>query len=98
MNIQTVNLSANDVLEHLNLKLPAQCTVEAGELDTICINAPTYKLGYIVTLNMNSVVGYNFTVHEFQLNLETGFDYEHDDSFDSYNEVLNYIKRRVELF
>ena len=30
MNIQTVNLSANDVLEHLNLKLPAQCTVEAG--------------------------------------------------------------------
>ena len=98
MNIQTVNLSAKDVLEHLNLKLPAQCTVEAGELNTICINSPTYKLGYIVTLNMNSVVGYNFTVHEYQLNLDTGFEYEQDDSFNSYDEVLNYIERRVELF
>ena len=98
MSTQTVNLSANDVLEHLNLKLPAQWTVEAGELDTVCIDTPTYELGYIVTLNIDSFKGYSFTVHEFQINRESGFDYEQDDSFLTYDEVLNYIERQIECF
>ena len=98
MNMQTVNLSANDVLEHLNLKLPAQCTVEAGELDTICINSPTYELGYIVTLNMNSVVGYNFTVHEFVDQKQAERDYENTDEFLTYDEALAHIRARVDMF
>ena len=96
--MKSVNLSANEVLEHLNLCVPTNWTAEAGELDTVCIATPTYELGYIVTLNINNFSGYSFIVHEFQFNRESGFDYEQDDSFLTYDEVLNYIERRIECF
>ena len=99
MSIQTVNISCNEVKEQLALgKLPAGWTVDANDQDTLCINTPTYELGYIVTLNIDSFKGYSFTVHEFQFNRESGFDYEQDDSFLTYDEVLDYIARRIKRF
>ena len=99
MSIQTVNISCNEVKEQLALgKLPAGWTVDANEQDTLCINTPTCELGYIVTLNINPFSGYSFTVHEFQFNRESGFDYEQDDTFLTYDEVLNYLERRIECF
>ncbi len=95
---KTVNLSAQNVIDDLNLTLPSGWSSEAGELDTVCINNSLYEVGYIVTLNIDSFKGYSFTVHEFQLNLDTGFDYEQTDSFLTYDEVLDYLARRIECF
>lgn len=95
MGTQTVNLSANEVLEQLNLKLPAQWTVEAGELDAVCINHPAVELGYIVQLVMCDNAGYSFQVVESQFDTESGKDYEDIDSFLRYEEALAHIRRRV---
>ena len=95
---KTVNISAQQVLDDLELKLPEGYTSEAGELDTVCINTPSYELGWIVQLVMNDFAGYSFQVHEFQLNKVTGIDYEQDDTFLGYDEALDYIARRLEMF
>ncbi len=95
MSIQTVNLSAQSVLDHLDLKLPATVTSEAGELDVVCLNYPGWEVGYIVTLNMCSNAGYSFTVQEFVMDKETGEDSEDSNNFLTYDEVLNYIRNCV---
>lgn len=96
--MQTVNLSARDVLEQLNLVLPARWTTEAGELDVVCVNTPDFELGWIVTLNMCPFKGNSFTVHEFASDKEFGNDHESDDEFLNYDEALNHIRNRVEHF
>lgn len=98
MSNQTVNLSATDVLEHLNLTLPARWTSSASELDVVCIDTPANELGWIVTLNMDSFKGNSFTVHEFASDKEFGNDHESDDEFLTYDEVLSHIRDRVDLF
>lgn len=96
MASKAINISAQNVLDDLNLTLPAQWTVEAGELDTVCINHPAVELGYIVQLVMDDCAGNSFLVLEYQLDTETGRDYECDDSFLRYEEALAHIRRRVD--
>lgn len=96
--MQTVNLSANEVLEHLKLWVPTNWTAEAGELDVVCVNSPKVELGWIVTLNICPCKGYNFTVHEFVLDVESGKDTECDDEFLTYDEALNHIRNRFTQF
>lgn len=96
--MQTVNLSANEVLEHLNLCVPTNWTVEAGELDVVCVNTPEMELSWLVTLNMNPFKGNSFTVHEFASDKEFGNDHESDDEFLTYDEALSHIRNRVEHF
>ena len=43
---KTVNLSANEVLEHLNITLPASWSAEANEIDTVCFDHKDVGLGY----------------------------------------------------
>lgn len=96
--MQTVNLSANEVLEHLNITLPASWTAEANEIDTVCFDHKDVGLGYIVTLNICPCKGYSFTVHEFVLDVESGKDTECDDEFLTYDEALNHIRNRFTQF
>lgn len=102
MSKQTVNLSANEVLEQLGLgPLPCGWTKDVGELDTVCVDSPEYALGYIVTLNIRNIDGkpaYDFTVHEFCELKETGKDYEYDNTFSDYEQALYYIVCRIEGF
>lgn len=95
MASKAVNISAQNVVDDLNLVLPSPWTVEAGELDTVCINHPAVELGYIVQLVMCDNAGYSFQVAEFQFDTESGKDYEDNDSFLRYDEALAYIRRRV---
>lgn len=98
MSIQTVNISCNEVKEQLALgKLPSGWEVEAGELDVLCINTPKFELGYIVTLNIRDKA-YDFTVHEFAMDRESGIDSEDDNTFGDYEGALDHIARRVEFY
>lgn len=96
--MQTVNLSANEVLQHLNLELPARWTKEANEIDVVCVNTPDFELGFIVTLNMCPCKGNSFTVHEFAQSLETGHDHEETRDFLTYNEVLKHLDERIDAY
>lgn len=96
--MQTVNLSANEVLEHLNIKLAAGWTHEANEIDTVCFDHKDVGLGYIVTLNICPCKGYNFTVHEFNDQKQADREYENTDEFLTYNEALTHIRARVDMF
>lgn len=98
MSIQTVNLSAKDVLEHLNLTLPAGWTYEAGELDVVCINSPEYEIGYIVTLNSDSFKGYSFSVYEIIDAIYKDAHNESNNDFLTYDEVLNFIRTKVDAY
>lgn len=96
--MQTVNLSANEVLEHLNIKLPVSWTSEANEIDTVCFDHVNHGLGYIVTLNICPCKGYNFTVHEFHDAKQADTDYEETNNFLTYDEALAHIRNRVDMF
>lgn len=99
MSIQSVNLSANEVVEQLNLELANGWEVFAdSEIDTVCVNTPNFELGWIVCLQMDSYKGYSFTVHEFAQDKESGNDCEDDNEFLNYEEVLTHIRNRVEYF
>ena len=98
MSTQTVNLSSNDVVEHLNFTLPSGWTYEAGELDVVCVNSPEYEIGYIVTLNIDSFKGYSFSVYEI---IDAIYEDKHNESnndFLTYDEVLNFIRTKVEAY
>ena len=96
--MQTVNLSANEVLEHLNITLPASWSAEANEIDTVCFDHKDVGLGYIVTLNICPCKGYSFTVHEFVDQKQAERDYENTDEFLTYDEALAHIRARVDMF
>lgn len=96
--MQTVNLSANEVLEHLNITLPETWSAEANEIDTVCFDHKDVGLGYIVTLNICPCKGYSFTVHEFLDQKQAERDYENTDEFLTYDEVLAHIRARVDMF
>lgn len=96
--MQTVNLSANEVLEHLNITLPASWYAEANEIDTVCFGHKDVGLGYIVTLNICPSKGYSFTVHEFVDQKQAERDYENTDEFLTYDEALAHIRARVDMF
>lgn len=99
MSTQTVNLSINDLKEHLGLQLTNGWEVFAdSEIDTLCINGREYNLGYIVTLNIDSFKGYNFTVYEFVERKDDGATNESDNNFLTYDEVLNFIRTKVEAY
>ena len=59
--MQTVNLSANEVLEHLNIKLPATWSAEANEIDTVCFDHKDVGL-------FNSVI---WLIRHFPVTLQT---------------------------
>lgn len=97
MSQKNVNLSANDVLEHLNIKLESGWTSNAdGEIDTVCFDSSVYALGFIVTLNMDTSKGTSFTVYEFTEIKESGKDYEFNDDFSNYDEALNFIRKQID--
>ena len=98
MSKQTVNLSANDVVEHLQLDTAPGWTLEAGELDVVCLNSRDFSLGYIVTLCIDTSKGYSFSVEEF---IERNADGESSDShceFPSYDACLHYIRSKVAIY
>lgn len=98
MSIQTVNISVNDVIEHLNIKMASGWTQSADtEIDTLCLDHQNHALGYIVTLNINNGV-YSFTVHEFHEAKQAERDYEETNDFATYDEALGQIRSRVDAF
>ena len=99
MNMQTVNLSANDIKEHLFLQLNKGWEVIAdSEIDTVCINGREYNLGYIIALNMNTFSGNNFDVYEFVERKEDGATNESEKNFLTYDEALNFIRTKVDAY
>lgn len=96
MPTKQINLSAQQVVDDLALTLPAKWTVEADEVDVVCINHPAIELGYIVQLVIDANAGYSFQVQEFQMDTESGKDWEGNESFTLYEEALAFIRRRVD--
>lgn len=97
--MQTVNLSANDIKDHLGLQLSNGWEVEADcEIDTLCINGREYNLGYIVTLNIDNYKGYSFIVYEFVERKEDGATNESENNFLTYDEALNFIRTKVDAY
>lgn len=97
MSTITVNLSARDVLEHLNLELPAKWTSDVNELDVVCINSPAMELGFIATLNVVNGV-YSFTCTEFASDTKFGNDHEETNEFPNYESLIAHIQQRVEFY
>lgn len=96
--MQSVNLSANEVMEHLQIKLGSGWTHEANEIDTVCYDHRKWAIGFIVALNICPCKGYSFTVHEFAENKDAECDREESNEFLTYDEVLSYIRDLMDTY
>lgn len=97
MSVQTINLSAADVQDHLAIKLPAGWTSEASELEVVCYNHRNWEIGFIVTLEINAGA-YSFTVHEITTEMAEGNDHEETNKVATYDEALSVIRDRMDTF
>lgn len=95
--MQTVNLSATDLLEHLSITLPCRWTQFANEIDVACFDNAHCNVGYIVTLQMHAG-NYSFKVVEIPCNKSTGEDCLLEEEFPNYDKALNHIRQRMDIY